>query len=181
MNEIADGRSPKKVANDKIAFYQIKKRELGSDLAQYNKNFSRRNSSNKRANQMAMTPGAFFHQRHHRNLSHHTTVSFSSGQPQQALFNSTQQPMVTNKAFGNYLSVRERAVENAREHIEKQNKAALQKIKKEKLAAKHLKDAKLDSIDRFEKHAERVATKKRFKDMRNRELIQAAMDSYKEH
>ena len=89
--------------------------------------------------------------------------------------------MVTNKAFGNYLSVRERAVEHAREHIEKQNKAALQKIKKEKLAAKHLKDAKLDSIDRFEKHAEKVATKKRFKDIRNRELIQAAMDSYKDH
>jgi len=119
VNEIADGRSPKKVANDKIAFYQIKKRELGSDLAQYNKNFSRRNSSSKRANQLAMTPGAFFHQRHHRNLSHHTTVSFASGAPQNALFNSTQQPTMTNKAFCNYLSVRERAVENAREHIEK--------------------------------------------------------------
>ena len=44
-----------------------------------------------------------------------------------------------------------------------------------------MKESKLDSIDRFEKHAERVATKKRFKDMRNRELIQAAMESYKEH
>jgi hypothetical protein len=108
-------------------------------------------------------------------------VSFSSGAPQQAFFNSTQQPMITGKAFGKYLSVRERAVENAREHIELQNKKALQKIKKENLAKKVAKDARLDSIDRFAKHAERVTTKKRFKDIRNRELMQEAMDSFKDH
>ena len=89
--------------------------------------------------------------------------------------------MINNKAFGNYLSVRERAVENAREHIERQNKQALQKIKKEKLAQKVSKEAKLDSIDKFSKHAERVSTKKRFKELRNRELMQEAMDSFKEH
>lgn len=76
-----------------------------------------------------------------------------------------------NKAFGNYLSVRERAVENAREHVERQNKQALQKIKKEKLAQKSMKEAKLDSIDRFSKHEERLSTKKRFKEIRNRELM----------
>lgn len=61
VNEIADGRSPKKVANDKIAFYSIKKRELGSDLALYNRSFNRRNSTNKKGSTLATTPGAFFH------------------------------------------------------------------------------------------------------------------------
>lgn len=47
---------------------------------------------------------------------------------------------------------------------------ALTKLKKEKMATKAMKDCKLDLVDKFDKAKEKLATKKRFKEIRNREM-----------
>ncbi len=71
----------------------------------------------------ATTPGQFFHMRAVRNSS-------------QMNRNDGLQQTVFSKSFNNYMRARENIQNQAKEHIEKLNRSALQKVKHQKQAEK---------------------------------------------
>ena len=94
---------------------------------------------------------------------------------------ATQSVPVTSKTFKNYLTARERAVEQAKAKIEKFNSDAYKKIKKEKVAEKEARDRKSMKDHELDKRKEKTQMIKKHHDVIKKDIAFEAHQSYKQH